>query len=661
MSNTPLLPEEEPFSFNGKAVADSIASMLNEVAECESSSERFKCDYTPPTDEEVAECYRRNCTVQGMLRIRPEIDGAWPRVEIPVFHPYHGVFILGNRNGGYKRPAKAKLMVWHPCLVRKQGMWIIDRSYKPLFVNEQSLGKSGGREFGNIPWVEISFLAGETLSWKKKTITEQKVWDLAADLLLAQEVEPAIRKAIAAAKEADSGTGTKNDRAYVAAALHALSTKLSAFSQYFNVPLQSPEERDFPRIPEYDLSHDALDVLSRVFVKRDFNALIEDVETGKGTRTKKKRDPAGTGEKPIPAPKILRSFGDRLLLSEDKALAEWERSDTFKTMALANDPEMDRPSNSNNQEDKKEKYLIPSEFKIGTDLRQKGFPKLQHVADRLSHPRSVAITDVEIDKLWVNARYELLSCNRAVNLSDGNPQKITLTEDDDLDTRRLFTYGVFLAENVVNSILNGWFNDDGKLNPDYWKDLNATTIAEISAYVRGRILSPGKNKYVWLRPFTPRNGADAVSALTDLSHRMRGQQGLAQLPIDYRQNHPSFFQNICPVETPESEMIGMSLHLAAGAKVGSDGVLTGDKGSNGLGYAASLIPFYQHTDAARAMVGAKNYVQARPVDGAEPPLVQTGMEQRIEKTLQPLIQKGLIPSEAAFMHPGRNLLVAYMP
>ena len=111
MSNTPLLPEEEPFSFNGQAVADSIASMLNEVAQCEGSPERFKGEYDPPTDEEVAECYRRNCTVQGRLYICPENDGAWPRVEIPVFHPYHGVFILGNRNGGYKRPAKAKLMV----------------------------------------------------------------------------------------------------------------------------------------------------------------------------------------------------------------------------------------------------------------------------------------------------------------------------------------------------------------------------------------------------------------------------------------------------------------------------------------------------------------------------------------------------------------------
>ena len=519
MSNTPLLPEEEPFSFNGQAVADSIASMLNEVAECAGSSERFKGDYTPPSDEEITECYRRNCTVQGRLYICPENDGAWPRVEIPVFHPYHGVFILGNRNGGFERPARAKLVVWHPCLVRRQGLWIIDRTQQIASYDDDATNEDGDNRSKCRLEVEISFLANRAYRWKWKMTDEE-----------------------------------------------------------FQI------------------------------------------------------------------------------LNEAESLAAWrkgKRKRKSSTTTLDDDSEEDPESEP---EKKKYQYVLPSKFTLGFDASRDQLDKwtqLQPLVALLSDKSRIRHSISPIGKQFNNdqLQFEIYQASRL---------KHARIEYDDLNTKRLFTYGVFLAETIVEYFLIGWFDNNGKLKPTYWTSEEASGD-NICDTIRKRIFKSNEKSYSWLRPFSPRNGADAASALTALSRHGWPKDQLGRLPIEYHQNHPSFFQKICPVETPESEMIGLTLHLAAGAKAGSEGVLTASPDSHGLGYAASLIPFYQHTDAARAMVGAKNYVQARPVAQAEPPLVQTGMEQGIERVLRPLIQQGLIPSEAAFMHPGRNLLVAYMP
>ena len=45
-----------------------------------------------------------------------------------------------------------------------------------------------------------------------------------------------------------------------------------------------------------------------------------------------------------------------------------------------------------------------------------------------------------------------------------------------------------------------------------------------------------------------------------------------------------------------------------------------------LGRAASLIPFVQHNELNRAMMGAKNMKQAVPLLYPEPPRIKTGME-----------------------------------
>ena len=75
--DTPL-----PFVFDGNAAAESVANMLNEIAEHAGSKERIKASFITPDVAEVKECFRRNCTLWGTLTLSPEKDNAWNPIEI---------------------------------------------------------------------------------------------------------------------------------------------------------------------------------------------------------------------------------------------------------------------------------------------------------------------------------------------------------------------------------------------------------------------------------------------------------------------------------------------------------------------------------------------------------------------------------------------------
>ncbi|MCX8069894.1 MAG: hypothetical protein N2738_05260 [Thermodesulfovibrionales bacterium] len=150
--------------------------------------------------------------------------------------------------------------------------------------------------------------------------------------------------------------------------------------------------------------------------------------------------------------------------------------------------------------------------------------------------------------------------------------------------------------------------------------------------------------------------------------------------IERRDVHYSQYGRICPVETPESIKIGLTTHFATHAQVrdkqivspikcpdGEIRYLTAEeeeslsiapfrfqeepilyvrRGSNEMsqfgtktdnlytdcypeqmiGIGASLIPFIQHDDANRVLMGAKNLKQALPLKHPEQPLVKTGIE-----------------------------------
>lgn len=103
-----------------------------------------------------------------------------------------------------------------------------------------------------------------------------------------------------------------------------------------------------------------------------------------------------------------------------------------------------------------------------------------------------------------------------------------------------------------------------------------------------------------------------------------------------RDTHDTYRRRLCPLQTPESQSIGLVRFLSIGATVpGAPVVAPGTaqhviaESDDELSAAASLIPFVNHDDPARALIGAKNLKQAVPVLGAHPPLVRTGFEHAV--------------------------------
>lgn len=183
---------------------------------------------------------------------------------------------------------------------------------------------------------------------------------------------------------------------------------------------------------------------------------------------------------------------------------------------------------------------------------------------------------------------------------------------------------------------------------------------------------------------------DRTNPLSEVSHKrtvtrlgpgaLQSREGQAAV----RSVHPSHYGRVCLLETPESDAIGLRLHLAMSGGVDDDGNLTSEVviedgreprqltaqqerelpvsvhpdaqtgcGSPGrvrrgdgiaaiqpgnghdarpeqaLGVAAALVPFIAHDELARAGMGAKNMKQAVPLLTPEVPLVLTGAEAEV--------------------------------
>lgn len=238
---------------------------------------------------------------------------------------------------------------------------------------------------------------------------------------------------------------------------------------------------------------------------------------------------------------------------------------------------------------------------------------------------------------------------------------------DDLEHRMVMTFPFWLSSRITESIWRVVVFDHLQIgkqrtNVDCWNTLTARSRKVQSlVFPRARLIKQG-----CLKLFNPRNPIDAISQLTELKRYGTYEfpsPFFGVLPPAYHQNHPSFDGRICPVETTEAENVGISLHLAKGVVINDQGqIVPCAAEAHGLGWAASLIPFYEHNDAVRNMMGAKNLKQACPIQGRKKPEVSTGEENDILQALRPLTRMGLISkTEDKELAPGVDLLVAFMP
>lgn len=268
---------------------------------------------------------------------------------------------------------------------------------------------------------------------------------------------------------------------------------------------------------------------------------------------------------------------------------------------------------------------------------------------------------------------------------------LPVTDEQDLNQRILLTFPVWLKNRlckemlrciverlgdkalvkaVVHSLRTGQALDESSADR-VWEHLVAH-----AKYLSARLVPIRRTQVVedesvgrvtGLHFVDPTNPVDLVSRLTRIKRIALPSNRLAEIPAEYRQNHPSFKGRICPVDSPESEQVGLTLQLAQGATVDFDGRIhpaPHDNAIQELGFGAGLVPFYQHNDGARSMMGAKNLRQAIPVAGRQQPAVKSGGEDAVIQATKDLMELGACRSAAdsdGNLALGRDLLIAYMP
>ena len=258
-------------------------------------------------------------------------------------------------------------------------------------------------------------------------------------------------------------------------------------------------------------------------------------------------------------------------------------------------------------------------------------------------------------KIFPDAYSAVLDCADLKGWAQANQDKIETFDADDLDHRMAVTFPVWLRNRLVRLYYRFFVLKKGAR--DSWSDLAAELVP---------ISSIGQRRFNGFDIIRPDNILEAAGRICGIKRFKLSRSRVGFLPAEFRQNHPSFEGRICPIESPESEMVGIQLQLARGAWVDAKGRIVAAK-ENGcqssVSWCTSLIPFLNHNDDARSMMGAKNMRQGVPVSGAEAPCVKSGGEKGLVEFMRPLERAGLCPtcSDGGELKIGRDLLVAYLP
>ena len=224
---------------------------------------------------------------------------------------------------------------------------------------------------------------------------------------------------------------------------------------------------------------------------------------------------------------------------------------------------------------------------------------------------------------------------------------------DDLSNRRLRTFPRQLLRELCRRIK---LTKDDVFDGAYW---DRTAVVPLKSW----LLSSA----ALVQRVRPHNASDLMSQICGVRRYVVSRHGAMGFAPEKRLNHPSYDGRICPVDTPESEMVGISLQLARGAWVDKEGMIHPTESAKVLdriSWGAALVPFSHHNDGARNMMGAKNLRQATPVLGRERPVVRTGAEKRLAEKMAALMRVGVCPDSTdqdGEIAMGRDLLVAYLP
>lgn len=129
-----------------------------------------------------------------------------------------------------------------------------------------------------------------------------------------------------------------------------------------------------------------------------------------------------------------------------------------------------------------------------------------------------------------------------------------------------------------------------------------------------------------------------------------------------RRPHRSHEGVLCPFHTPESKRIGLQLYRSA-ARDSQGNPLSKDPGELGslLSLAVGMIPYLQHSDGPRLLMGGKNMKQAETfIQGSEAALVPGELETH-QRAFREIVGKEHVKDDRLYPFLGVNALVAVMP
>ena len=180
----------------------------------------------------------------------------------------------------------------------------------------------------------------------------------------------------------------------------------------------------------------------------------------------------------------------------------------------------------------------------------------------------------------------------------------------------------------------------------------------------------GRLNALWTGPFGEIGEMLRADRLSSKENPLKELEAQRRVELDapsegngrIRRTHSSHKEVLCPFHTPESKRIGLQLYRSACNDENAEKLRKSpDDFSSLLSIAVGMIPYPQHSDGPRLLMGGKNMKQAE-TDIAEPePAMVPGKLETAKSAFGYLAGKDHVKEKRLFPFLGANALVAVMP
>ena len=198
---------------------------------------------------------------------------------------------------------------------------------------------------------------------------------------------------------------------------------------------------------------------------------------------------------------------------------------------------------------------------------------------------------------------------------------VPVATQEDLARAKILCVGELLYDAIAARL--------GKASADLpWDEDLARAWLPLNAWIAAFMDPDGAGRY------TPPQRLETSNWLASVTHRRRlivavreRTAGPERATAPTSVIHPMESGRVCPFEMPEGPNLGHIFTIALGAEIRDGKLVTVDDHPEAtLGISASLIPFIEHDDPNRILMGANMLRQWVPQARPEPALVQTGNE-----------------------------------